>query len=77
MRHISKSSSSHQRLMIRCLFGDLELPTDYITKLNLSVFDAAEVPRPTEGVQVDVALAALTGEQAGRLITALKQQKDG
>lgn len=72
MRH---SSTTHQRGMIRGLLRDLDLPTDYVTKLNFAAFDAAKVRRPTEGCRVDSALEQVTQDEASRLITALKQIK--
>lgn len=68
-------STPRQRLYARILFRDLDLPTDYITKMNFAVFDAAGLPRPTEGTRVDSALESITVDQCKKLITALEGEK--
>lgn len=67
-------STPHQRLYIRTLLREQELPTDVITTLHRRAFEQARVELPAQGLSLDLALCALNRLQASQLIDALKQQ---
>lgn len=71
----SAPANKYQRLQLRIGFAELELPTDYVTKLNFPIFEAAEVPLPREGKRFDDALLELTWSQADTLLRVLRREQ--
>lgn len=68
-------STPHQRLFIRTLLRQVELPTDFITLSHLHLFrSAGGVPEPREGRGVDDVLTELTKTQASSLIQVLRSR---
>lgn len=65
-------STSHQRLFIRSLMRQQELPTQQITLLHRRLFKRAHLAEPTTGTDLDSHLCAMTRAEAGRLIDALR-----
>lgn len=73
-RDVAGPSTSRQRLYIRTMLQQLDLPTDYVTRLNCPTFRAANLEQPRLGRRVDEVLEALTNPQASALIKALEKE---
>lgn len=73
-REVIGPSTPWQRLYIRTMLRQLDLPTDYVSRLNFRAFDAAKLPRPVLGKRVDEVLEALTKQQASALIRAIEPE---
>lgn len=73
-REVAAPSTPRQRLYIRTMLQQLDLPTDYVTRLNCPTFRAANLEQPRLGRRVDEVLEALTKTQASMLIKALEKE---
>ena len=70
----SSPSTPHQRLYIRTLMRQLELDTLRITLFLRRFWEAAKLPEPALGTELDAWLCSLTRAQASALVAALKAE---